>query len=77
MTIPIDRDLLHEYMWNNCDAKTHKLNKTQVLLAEELDVTTATMSHIFKELMAAGRVRKRGLSFYVTDPAVWRWKNPA
>ena len=71
----IDRNLLHEYMWKNRDPRSGRFTKTQLELADELGVTNATISHIFSEMRAAGRIKKRGLSFYVVDPKVWRWKN--
>ena len=71
----IDRNLLHEYMWKNRDPRSGKFTHTQLELADELGVTNATISHIFSEMRAAGRIKKRGASFYVTDPQVWRWRN--
>ena len=70
----IDRDLLHEYMWDHSDPRTHEFEMTQIELAEALLVTNATISHIFNEFKVAGRIRKKGFSFYVIDPAIFQWR---
>lgn len=72
----IDRDLLHEYMWEHSDPRSHKFLKSQVQLADELDVTPATICYIMNEFQASGRVRKKKSHFFVTDPQSWKWKRP-
>ncbi len=73
----VDRDLFHAYLWKKSEEKSHKLRISQIVLAEELGVTQFSMARIFSEMRASGRLRRvRGIH-YVTDPDLWKWKNPA
>lgn len=71
----VDRDLLHDYMWKRTDHNS-RFSMSQKELAEALSITQFTMSAIFSEMCRDGRLRKVKWNFFVTDPALWRWKNP-
>lgn len=71
----IDRDLLHDYLWEHTD-HNGRFTMAQKDLAEALAVSVYTMSTVFHEMVVAGRLRKVKWNFFVTDPSIWRWKNP-
>lgn len=48
---------------------------TQSELAAEFDVTTATMSIIFKEMAEDGRLRRVGAKFLIYDPNLYQWQH--
>lgn len=70
----LDRDLLHDYLWENSDHRTGVLKLTQLEIADRLMITNAHLSRIFSDFKRQGRISKKGLSFIVTDPAVWSWQ---
>lgn len=76
LTEKLDRDLLHEYLWKTAD-KSGRMLMTQTDLAERLAVNRYHLSVIFREMMMAGRVRRAGSAFFITDPAAWKWTNRA
>lgn len=70
----VDRDLLHEYLWK-ISGRNGFLNVSQKELAESLNVTQFTISHIFREMREGGRVKRIGAKYKVVDPAIWRWQH--
>lgn len=72
----IDRQLLHEYLWK-ISGRNGVLLVSQTELAEDLQVTIFTISHIFKEMREDGRVTKVGSKYKITDPDVWKWEHNA
>ena len=69
----VDRQLLHEYLWEQ-RARGNFMSGTQAELAKEFHVTFATMSLIFKEMAEDGRLRRSGSKFLIYDPDVYRWQ---
>lgn len=70
----VDRDLLHEYLWKQTD-KNGRMLITQKELAERLDMNRYHLNTIFREMIMAGRVRRSGAAFFITDPMHWQWTN--
>jgi CRP-like cAMP-binding protein len=70
----IDRQLLHEYLWET-RGRGNFMPFTQAELASEFGVTTATMSLIFKEMAEQGRLRRVGAKFVIYDPEVHQWEH--
>lgn len=70
----VDRGLLHEYMWKHRDGLDRYMG-TQQDLAAKLGLTVFSLSHIFGEMVATGRVRKIRGRFYITDPKLWAWQH--
>lgn len=70
--LKLDRDFLHQYIWNT-RLPGNYMAFTQGELAEELGVTQATMSATFKDLADQGRVKKFGSKVKVFDPDVTKW----
>lgn len=72
----IDRDLLHEWLWKKSD-HLNRISMSVTEIAAACGVTIYTMSHIFQEMRAAGRLRKTGRTYYVVDPRIWVWVDPS
>lgn len=70
----VDRDLLHEYMWKNSDRNNVWLGRPGEL-ADDLGISPASMSIIFREMIVDGRMKKVKAKFFVEDPKIWAWKN--
>lgn len=68
----IDRQLLHEYLWNY-RVRGDFVPFTTTELAEKLGISIYQMSRIFGELRDAGRVEKVGQKYRVFDPSVFAW----
>lgn len=74
MSAKIDRQALHDMLWEKAD-RVGKVEIYQTGLAEELGITKPTMSLIIKELTDDGRIRKlfarkANVGVYkVSDPA--------
>lgn len=73
---PLDRDALHRYMWDRCNAH-HRIPVHQGELADALGVTRGTIVRVLNELVEQGRMRKVDSKlknvrvFHVVDPEVW------
>lgn len=68
----IDRQLLHEMLWNT-RVRGNFMAYSQTELAEEFGITQATMSLIFKELSEEGRVKRMKHKWLVYDPEPFKW----
>lgn len=68
----IDRELLHKFLWETSD-RSNFMTFSQGELAKEFNVTAATMSLIFKELIEDGRVKKIGAKWKIIEPDVHKW----
>lgn len=64
---PVDRELLHSWLWLHRDGRGFvALPQSQV--AATLSLTAPTVSRLFGELVAAGKLIKQGNRFRVVDP---------
>lgn len=71
----VDRHLLHEYLWNH-RGRGNFMSGTQAELAEEFQVTRATMSLIFTEMAQDGRLKRvKGNKFLIYDPELYQWQH--
>lgn len=71
----IDRDLLHDYLFQKSD-RHNMITISPTELAEELGITVYSMSRILSEMRKAGRLRKVGTRTEVVDPGLYVWSNP-
>lgn len=65
----IDRELLHSWLWVNRDGRDY-VRWSQAEVSERLDCTKPTVSRLFGELTAAGKLIKQGRRFKIVDPAL-------
>lgn len=70
----IDRQLLHEFLWKT-KGRGNFMSQTQTELASEFDVTRPTMSVIFSEMAADGRLKRVGAKFLIYDPDLYQWEH--
>lgn len=71
---PIDRDLLHAFLWKKVDRRGF-LPMTQKELADMLGLHEVTVSNILKELREDGKVKKVGKRLRVLDPSLTAWES--
>jgi len=63
----IDRELLHSWLWVHKDGRGF-VSGSQQQIAATLSCTAPTVSRLFGELIAAGKLVKQGKRFRVIDP---------
>lgn len=69
----IDRELFHQYLWRHTDRKGF-LRITQQELVKKLQVSQSTMSRLYDELKAEGKLIKHGdRTWKVQDPSISVW----
>lgn len=71
----IDRDLLHDYLFQKSD-RHNMITISPTELADELGITIYSMSRILGEMRKAGRLKKVGSRTEVVDPEIYVWTNP-
>lgn len=71
---PIDRQLLHAFLWKKTDRRGF-LPMSQRELADMLGLHEVTLSKILKELNDDGKVVKVGKRTRIIDPALTVWDN--
>lgn len=64
---PVDRELLHSWLWLHRDGRGF-VSLPQSEVATALSLTPPTVSRLFSELVAAGKLIKQGRRFRVVDP---------
>lgn len=64
---PVDRELLHSWLWIHRDGRGF-VPDSQQQIAVKLSLTAPTVSRLFGELVAAGKLVKQGRRFRVVDP---------
>ena len=70
MAVGIDREMLHELLWERRYGDD-LVEIHQQTLAEDLTVTKETMSRVIRDLITDGRLEKLGEHTYrVYDPAI-------
>lgn len=70
----VDRELLHQFLWKYRDRSNFVTFRSSEL-AEKLGISIYTMSTMFTEMCAAGRLIKKGGSKYlIVDPTLKMWE---
>lgn len=70
----IDRQLLHEFLWDNRgrgDFMVYSVTE----LSEKLGITIYSMSRILGQMRDVGRIEKVGRKYRIFDPSVFAWNS--
>ena len=69
--VKVDRNLLHEYLWEIRD-RTDIVKIDQQALSDELNISNFTLSHLLRRMVEDGQLERLGNSrFIVKDPITW------
>ncbi len=79
---PIDRDKMHQFMWDKSDRYgVYVLNQKK--LAEAMNIAPETMNRVVKKMIAEQRMSKMGAkrhnisSYLVKNPTDWKIRREA
>jgi DNA-binding Lrp family transcriptional regulator len=68
--IKIDIDLLHIYLWKNCD-HFGRCSLTIAAVAERLNLSRPRVQKYYGRMMREGRIKDFGRRILVAEPGLW------